>query len=84
MCVNVTITVDDIYENDETFTVTVSTDDTQVVVEPDRETGTVTIIDEDGTSIIMDSLSAYCILNKNSLLRGRSVNIKQIVCVHKK
>ena len=67
VCVNVSITPDDIYENAETFIVTVTSVDTQVVVQPDRETGTVTIVDEDGTSIIMDSLSAYCILNKNSI-----------------
>ena len=53
VCVNVTITMDDIYENDETFTVTVTTDDTQATVQPDRETGTITIVDEDGKIVII-------------------------------
>ena len=48
MCVNVSIIDDDVYEDDETFHVTVSTDDVQVIIEPEQEIGNVTIIDEDG------------------------------------
>lgn len=47
VCFNVTVVTDDIYENDETFTVTVTTDDDQAIVQPDRMTGTVTITDDD-------------------------------------
>ncbi len=47
VCVNINVEVDDIYENDETFTVTVATDDDQASVQPDRITGTVTINDDD-------------------------------------
>ncbi len=47
VCVNVSIEVDDVYENDETFTVTVATNDNQASVQPDRTTGTVTIADDD-------------------------------------
>ena len=51
MCVNVTIINDDIYEVDETFLVTISTDDSQVVVQPEQEVVNVTIIDKDGKCV---------------------------------
>ncbi len=47
VCVNISVEPDVIYENDETFTVTVATDDDQASVQPDRITGTVTIDDDD-------------------------------------
>jgi len=46
VCGDISITPDDIYEDDETFSVTLTTGDGDVTLEPDS--GVVTITDEDG------------------------------------
>ena len=45
-CSDISITPDDIYEDDETFSVTLTTGDEDVTLEPDN--GIVTITDDDG------------------------------------
>ena len=46
VCSDISITPDDIYEGDETFSVTLTTGDGDVTLEPDS--GVVTITDDDG------------------------------------
>ena len=47
VCANVTISGDTFFENDETFTVTLTTSDSQTIVQSGRNVATVTIADDD-------------------------------------
>ena len=47
VCANVTISGDTFFENDETFTVTLTTSDSQTIVQSGRNVATVTITDDD-------------------------------------
>ena len=48
VCVNFTILNDDIFEDAETFRVSLSSEDPSVDIAPDRDTAIVTIFDTDG------------------------------------
>ena len=56
-CGDISITPDDIYEDDETFSVTLTTGDEDVTLEPDG--GIVTITDDDGSLHYLAYMHTY-------------------------
>ena len=62
VCSNVSIINDAVYEDPEDFTVSISTSDPSVIIDPTRESGTATILDDDGKLVKCMELSCTYIM----------------------